>query len=210
MFPQLLEKLQWRYATKQFDLSKKVSDEDLHTVLEAARLAPSSFGLQPWKFVVIKNSEIRQKLRDSAQQPQITDSTALVVLCSLKEMTPAYVQKYIDAIAVARHVDAMNLDGFKQMMLGFVANKNQDELRNWMTHQVYIALGTLLTACAINDIDACPMEGFNPQKFNEILELDTYGIESRVLCAIGYRDQKDQMAQMEKVRFAPLETIIEL
>lgn len=210
MFPQLLEKLQWRYATKQFDTSRKVSDEDLHNIMEATRLAPSSFGLQPWKFIVVKNPEIRQKLRESAPQAQVTDSTALVVLCSLKEMTPAHVQKYIDSIASTRHVDAVNLEGFKQMMLGFIANKSQDDLRGWMARQVYIALGTLLTACAVNDIDACPMEGFDPQKFNEILELDTYGVESSVICAIGYRDEKDPMAQMGKVRFAPEEVIIEM
>lgn len=201
--PTYLQKLNWRYATKKFDPSKKVSDEDRDSVLEAMRLAASSFGFQPWKFVVVTNPELRAKLREAAYgQPQITDASFLIVLCARKTMDENYVKKLIELTSVTRGVPVEALAEYQGMLMGSVQRRTPEELLNWMKHQVYIPLGFALSACAENDIDACPMEGFDNAKFNEILELDKEGIESVALCAVGYRAADDPAAAMKKVRFS--------
>ena len=207
----ILTQLNWRIATKIFDPHKKLSDETVHTLLEAARLSPSSLGIQPWKFVVVKTPELRQKLRAAAwNQPQITDASHLVVLCSLVDLTPDYVDKYINFTASERGVDAATLADYKKMILGTATKQTPDQLREWMARQVYIALGVVLSSAAALGVDACPMEGFDPAAFNTILNLEKYGVEARVVCALGYRSADDWLSKVKKVRFPWNEVVVEL
>ncbi|MBI2411007.1 MAG: NAD(P)H-dependent oxidoreductase [Candidatus Kerfeldbacteria bacterium] len=204
-----IDALNWRYATKQFDPTRTLTPEQEHVVLETFRFSPSSYGLEPSKCVVIKNPEIRKRLREEAGgQPQFTDSSLLMVLCSLRTMDEKYVQTYIERIAQVRQIPLESLDGFKKMMLGFIGRLSPEQLKQWMQHQTYLALGMVLATCAMNEIDACPMEGFDSKKFNEVLELHKYGVESTVLCAIGFRMPDDPASKSKKVRPSEEELVI--
>ena len=202
--------LNWRYATKKFDPLKNIPKEDFAQLLEVLRLAPSSYGLQPWKFVVVKNPELRKKLRSNAwDQPQITDADMLIVFCALKNLDARYIKHYVESLAKVRGVDVETLSSYEQMMMGILKSRNPDAVSQWMKHQVYIALGLFLGECAHRRIDACPMEGFDSKKFDEILDLSKEGLESVVLCAVGYRALDDLFACLPKVRFCKEEIIID-
>lgn len=207
----IIEALNWRYATKKFDASKKLTDNELMTLTESLRLSASSFGLQPWKFILVTNPEIRIKLREEAWgQPQITDASQLIVLAVKKNIDAAAVDAYMESTAKARNVSVESLKGYGDMIKGSFTGKSPESLKEWASRQVYIALGTLLTTAAHEGIDACPMEGFNNQKFDEILGLDKLGLESRVLAAVGYRLDDDAAAKLPKSRFSREEAFIEI
>ena len=202
--------LNWRYATKKFDPARKVSKQDFTGLLEVLRVAPSSYGLQPWKFIVVRDPALRKGLRPHAlDHAQVTDADALIVFCALKNMDEKYVKNYADLIAKVRGVKREALSGYEQMMLSLLKGRKTQDISQWMRNQVYIALGLFLAECAYRQIDACPMEGFDPQKFDEILELPKEGLESVVLCAVGYRAADDPYAKLEKVRFDKSELFIE-
>ena len=204
-----IDALNWRYATKQFDTTKKISEKDLNELLESARLSASSFGLQPWKFVVVEDKKLREKLRENGfGQPQITDASHLIVLCSVKNLDEKYVRKYAEHTAKIRGIPVESLKGFEDMLVGFAKQLGKQEMLNWTKKQTYIALGTLLSACALKKIDASPMEGFNPEKFDEILGLEKLGLASAVLCAVGYRSEKDETQNYKKVRFDMKDIVI--
>ena len=203
--------LNWRYATKKFDSLKKISRQDFEELLEALRLSPSSFGLQPWKFIVVHDPILRKKLRPHAWgQPQVTDADTLIVFCSLKSMNEKYVKDHADLIAQVRGVTRGSISGYEQMMLASLKSKSPEAVSQWMKNQVYIALGVFLSECAHRKIDACPMEGFDAEKFDEILDLPQQGLESVVLCAIGYRSTDDHFADLKKVRFDKNEVFIDM
>jgi nitroreductase len=207
----LLQKLNWRYATKEFDSSKKIPAETLENLLEALRLAPSSFGLQPWKFVVVENAELRQKLRAAAwNQGQITDASHVIVLCRKEGFGASDIEAFIKATAEARGQNVEDLAGYKQMMEGALLPRSAEQLAVWSSEQIYLALGVLLTACAAQDVDACPMEGFDPAQFDQILDLPAQGLRSVVVCAVGYRSENDKYASAAKVRFSKEEVIVRL
>lgn len=204
---QLIENLSWRYATKQFDPARKIPADQWKTLEQAMTLAPSSFGLQPWGFVVVTDPKVREKLRPASwNQPQITDASHLVVFCAKANLGRADVQRYIDRIAQVRGVPQDTLAGFRDMMLGKVEAPGADNLR-WSQRQVYIALGFFLSAAAMLGIDACPMEGFDPAKYNEILGLTSQGLTATVIATAGYRSAGDSFASLKKVRFDPADTI---
>ena len=205
------ERLNWRYATKVFDPSKKIPEKDFEILKESLRLSPSSFGLQPWKFLIIDDTETRKKLREHAWgQSQVTDASKLIVLCIQKNIDEKYVEDYLDYLVKVREIPKSSMNHYKEMMIGFVKKLTKDEMRDWMTRQVYIALGTLMTSSAMLQIDSCPMEGFDPKKFDEALELDKYEIQSVVLCALGYRSKDDKNAINKKVRFSNDKVFINL
>lgn len=207
----IIEALNWRYATKKFDTGKKLTDAELSTLTESLRLSASSFGLQPWKFITVSNPEIRAKLREAAwDQPQITDASHLIVLVVKKNIDAAAVDEYMESTAKARNVGVESLKGYSDMIKGSFTGKSPEALREWASRQVYIALGTLLTTAAHEGIDACPMEGFDNQKFDEILGLDKLGLESRVLAAVGYRLTDDAAAKIPKSRFSREEVLLEI
>ncbi len=201
--------LNWRYATKKFDPAKTISEKNLKELLDALRLSPSSFGLQPWKFLVIKDKALRQELRKYAwDQPQITDASHLIVLCVKTAMDAEYIKDFIRRTANSRGTPIEALAGYQDMMLGFLKSMKPEDAANWMKHQVYIALGVLLAECAHRQIDACPMEGFDPQKFDEVLKLKEQGLHATVLCTVGYRAADDHYAKLAKIRFAESEVVI--
>lgn len=198
----LIESLNWRYATKKFDPAKKIPENELDELLEALRLAPSSYGIQPWKFVVVSDKKTREKLRDEAgyKQPQITDASHLIVLCARKDVDENLIRKYLDAIAKTRGVPRDSLKDFENTLIGFKNNMDEAKLLDWSKKQVYLALGFLLAAAAEKHIDACPMEGFDPAGFDKILGLDKQNATATVICTVGYR-KDDKYAGAKKVRF---------
>lgn len=199
----VIEALKWRYATKQYDTEKKLSAEQMNTLKEALRLAPSSFGLQPWHFIVVENAEVRAKLRAAGyDQPQITDASHFVVLATEKNVNAALVEKYMQSIALTKGVAVEALSGFSDMINGTIGMKGEAGAADWAARQVYIALGVLLTVAAVEGIDATPMEGFDPQAFDEILELGERGLQSRVVVALGFRSAADENATAPKVRYS--------
>jgi len=204
------DELNWRYATQKFDSSKKISKQEFAELLEVLRYSPSSFGLQPWKFVIVQDPILRKKLRLHAwDQPQITDADTLIVFCVLKTMDENHIKNYVDRIAKIRGLTKESLSRYEQNMVSSLKGRSPEAISQWMKSQVYIALGIFLSECAHRKIDTCPIEGFDPKKFDEILELPKEGLESVVLCAIGYRAPDDKYAQLKKVRFDQNEVFID-
>lgn len=198
---QVLQQLNWRYATKKFDPTKKIPPEIWKTLEDSLVLAPSSFGLQPWKFIVVSNPDIRQQLvQHSWGQTQVVDASHLVVLAIQKELSAADVDRYVQHMSVVRQVEVDALQGLANMIKGFLSNPSID-LNDWAARQVYIALGQFMTAAAMLGIDTCPMEGFNPALYDEVLGLTEQGYSAVVLCPAGYRAADDKYAAMPKVRY---------
>lgn len=196
-----LEALEWRYATKQFDSTKKLSEEEISLVTKAMRLAPVSFGLQTWKAIIVTNDEVRATLREAAyDQPQITDASHLIVLAVRKTIDDALVDEYISKVAEVRGMDLEALAGYAGMIKGFISYKDDAARREWAARQAYIVLGFALETAALHNIDACPMEGFDPKQFDEILGLEAQGLESKVVFTLGNRSSEDQTATWAKVR----------
>lgn len=205
----VLAQLKWRYATKKFDPTKKIAP-DLWAKLELAAIhAPSSYGLQPWKFVVVTDPAVRaQLLPVSWNQPQIVDASHLLVFAAKNPPTAADVEAYAAHIARVRGVPAESVDGYKQMMLGSLARMDPAAAHRWAARQVYIALGVFLSAAALMGVDACPMEGFQADKYDEILGLKAKGLGSVVIATAGYRAADDKTAALAKVRFPAEEVVI--
>lgn len=205
-----IDNLNWRYATKQYDTTKKLSDEQLALMTEALRLAPSSFGLQPWKFVHVTDPALREKLKAAAyNQPQLTDASDIFVLCSLTKMDEAHVDRFIQSTATTRNIPAESLKDLRGMLLGSITSRSEQELKDWNARQVYIALGVALATAAENRIDATPMEGFDSKQFDDILGLAELGVQSRVILALGFRSSEDASQNYTKVRFPKEEIVIQ-
>lgn len=200
---QLLQQLHWRYATKKFDPTKTIADDVWQTLIESLILAPSSFGLQPWKFFVVTNPGVRQQLVEhSWGQTQVIDASHLVVLAFKKDVNTADVDRYMQNIADVRQVPVDNLQGFSNVIKGFLEKPPYPlDIDEWSKRQVYIALGQFMTSAALLGIDTCPMEGFNPPKYDEVLGLAEQGYASVVVCPAGYRAEDDKSAAQAKVRY---------
>jgi len=206
----IIKALNWREATKQFDTSKKLTEEQLNTLIEAARLAPSSFGLQPWSFVVVSDPAVRTELRAASwDQAQITDASQLIVFTA-KTPNDELVDTYINDIASTRGVTVESLSGLAQMIKGSIATRNEVENIEWAKKQAYLALGVTLTTAALLEIDACPMEGFDPAKYDEILGLKERGLHTAVIMAVGFRSTEEAARESKKVRFPRAQTVIEI
>lgn len=205
-----LESLQWRYATKRYDTTKKLSAEQVELIKESMRLAPSSFGLQPWMFIHVTNVGLRKQLSEAAwNQPQVTEASDFFVLASYASIDEAFVDRYVTSIANTRGIPTDVLKGFKDMMMGSITGRTPEQLESWLSRQVYIPLGVALTVAAENRIDASPMEGFDSAKFNTLLGLDALGLKSRALLAVGFRSPEDGDQNNKKVRFPKEEVFIE-
>lgn len=210
MMNKIIEDLNWRYACKEFDSNKKISDEDLDTILESLRLTPSSFGLQPWKFVIVENTELRTQLVDASwNQKQVSEASHLIVLCAPTLLDEDFVTDYIADTAKTRGQSIDELEGFKKMLM-MIPNKDAAGQMTWSKNQIYIALGNLMTTCASLRIDTCPMEGFQPAKYNEILGLDKLDLTAVLVCPIGYRSESDKYASLKKVRYSKEDLVIKL
>ncbi|MEK6909395.1 MAG: NAD(P)H-dependent oxidoreductase [Nanoarchaeota archaeon] len=197
----IIDSLNWRYATKSFDESKKIPEQDLDELLEVIRLAPSSFGLQPWKFIVVESKELRIKIKEKAwDQPQVTEASHLIVICAKTDVSEEYIKEFIHDIAKTRNIHTDSLKEYEDMMIGFRKGRSKEEIVEWAKRQTYIPLGMLLQSAAMKKIDASPMEGFDPKGVDEVLNLTKNGLTSVVLCALGHRSEKDHTSQYKKVR----------
>lgn len=203
----VLEQLRWRYATKKFDPAKPVAPELWQALEHALVLSPSSYGLQPWRFVVVADPAVRAKLRAAAwNQPQITDASHLVVFAARKGMGPADAERHVRRMAEVRSAEVESFDDLKGRIVGWLSKDSPEKVDAWAARQVYIALGVFLSAAAMLGVDACPMEGFEPPKFDDILGLPAKGYTAVVLATAGYRAD-DKYATQAKARFAPGEVI---
>jgi nitroreductase len=198
---QIINALNWRYATKQFNADKKLTEDQLELLLEAVQLAPSSYGLQPYKVLVISNQKVKAELKAAAYgQTQLTDASHIIVFARTKTYTTAEVDKFAENIAQTRSIEVSMIKEYVDMMKGTVSSRSQEELANWNARQAYIALGVLLETAALNEIDACPMEGFDIAQFDAILGLDELNLSSVVIAPIGFRADEDVYQHFKKVR----------
>ena len=197
----IIDNLNWRYATKKFDTSKKISESDLHTLLEVLRLAPSAYGLQPFKILVIENATIREQLKaKSYGQPQITDASHVLVLCAYLDVKDSHIDEHILNTATTREIDVNLLVGYGDFMKKTINNFDSDQKLVWNGKQVYLALGQLIHAAAQMKIDAAPMEGFDHVGYDEVLNLKAQNLHATVVCALGYRSADDATQHLKKVR----------
>ena len=201
---ELLETLKWRYATKKFN-TNKVSSDDLSQLISAINLSASSTGLQPYRLFVIENQELREKLGEGSFNGQIANSSHLLVFAAFEKVTSAHIDSYIDHIAFERNIPVESLNDFKAALNGGILTRSDEVNFNWAARQAYIALGTALIAAAELKIDTTPMEGFDPEKFDELLDLKSKGLKSVVTLVIGYRDEDDIFAKFKKVRLSESE-----
>jgi nitroreductase len=206
----LVQQLSWRYATKKFDPARKVSDTDWGFLEQALILTASSYGLQPWKFIVVTDPALKTKLRAASwNQSQVEDCSHLVVFAAQQDVTEAGVDRFIARIAEVRGVSAESLAGYKGFMMGdLVHGPRHTIIKEWAARQAYIAMGNLLTSAAILGIDACPFEGIDPAKYDEILGLAGSGYATVAACPVGYRAADDKYASVPKVRFNAKDVII--
>lgn len=208
----VIQQLNWRYATKKFDPSKIVSDEKLERILEAIRLTPTSSGLQPYELLVVSNPDIRKKIRAVGwDQAQITDSSHLLVFAAWDDITPERVNMMFDLTNEVRGVVNEGWENYRQMLLGIVAARGKEGNYQSAARQAYIGLGSALLAAAFEEVDATPMEGFDPAAVDEILGLPAKHLRSVVILPIGYRaEEGDWLVDLKKVRRTRENFIIEV
>jgi nitroreductase len=196
-----LDKQNWRYATKKFDTTKKISNEDLDFLKEAIRLSASSYGLQLYKVIIVETAELRAKLQPAAWgQSQITDASHLIVFANQTTVGEEDINAYLKNACETRNLPAEAMNGYGDFMKGSLSNMPEDAKKVWTAKQTYLALGNLLNAAAELKIDATPMEGFVADQFNEILGLDKLNLNAAVIATIGYRHEEDATQHYKKVR----------
>lgn len=199
----LTEAWNWRYATKKFDSSKKLDAQEIEKLKEAITLAPSSYGLQPYKVMVIEDQKTREQLKEASwNQTQITDASHLFVFCNIKKVERNFIEDFFALKANKMGVDTSAMAGYVDFIDNILQDKSNNEMSNWTAKQAYIGVSNLLTAAAINKIDACPMEGFDADGYDKILNLSEKGLEAAVVVAVGYRSSEDSSANAPKVRWA--------
>lgn len=206
----LIDHLQWRYATKRFDKSKSITTENLVKLKECIQLSASSYGLQLYKILIIQDKETRERLKKvSWNQNQITEASHLFVFCNYTQVNKKHIDDY-QALKFDFHKgDSDKYIEYGKQLLELINEKTTDELAHWTSRQTYLALGNLLAACAELKIDACPMEGFDPYAYNEILGLKTLGLNAAVITAVGYRSDQDHTQYAKKIRKS-LDTLFEM
>jgi nitroreductase len=204
-----IENQNWRYATKKFDATKKVSTEDLETLKKAIQLSSSSYGLQLYKVFIIENPEVRAQLQPvSWGQSQIVDASHLLVFANIVNVQESHIDAYVQNIADTRGLSVEDLKGYSDFMKSKIVPLPVEQKAVWTSKQTYLALGNLLNAAAELKIDVTPMEGFEPEKYNEILGLDKLGLNASLVAAIGYRHEEDATQHYAKVR-KPIEELFE-
>lgn len=206
----LLRQLQWRYAVKQFDRTRKIAQDDWETLEQTLILTPTSYGLQPFKFIVVTDETMKNALLPHAwNQSQVRDCSHLVVIAGKKVFTEADVQRYLDCVIERRNVTPDSQSDYAKTLLKFTKQLSEKELvEEWAARQVYIALGFLVCVAAMRGIDSCPMEGFAPSGVDAILNLNEQNLTAVVLCPLGYRSDDDWLGKLPKVRL-PKDELIE-
>lgn len=196
-----IDALNWRYATKKFNPDRKISKQDLEKLREAVNLAPTSYGLQLFKVLEIENPELRARLREASWgQTQITDASQMWVFCSYRSHKPEDVLAFSEKKAAVQGLPAENARKYAEFINNSLAGQSEEAFQNWTAKQTYIALGGLMIACAELGIDSCPMEGFSPEQYDEILGLSEQNLKAAVVVTMGYRSKEDTTALLPKVR----------
>jgi nitroreductase/dihydropteridine reductase len=207
----LLEALNWRYATKRMT-GKKVGRETIDRILDAAQLAPSSAGLQPYNIILVENEKLKKKIQAVAfNQPQVAEASHLLIFAAWADVTEKDVTSYIERIATGRNVSVESMAGLNGSLMNIVNTKTQEEKYQWAARQAYIAFGIAIAAAATESVDATPMEGFNPAALNELLGLKEKGLRSVTILTLGYRDtETDFLHSLKKIRRAKEKLVIEM
>lgn len=205
-----IQALKWRYATKRFDPAHLVSEEKILILKKAFNLTATSYGLQPLKLAVIQDKELQEKLRQASYgQRQLDTASHVLVIGIEKEVGKDFIENYFRYVRDIRKTPDDILHPFRENLIRDFEKKQGEEVRIWATHQAYLVLGTLLTVCAVEGIDSCPMEGFEGEKFDEILDLQKHNLQSVLVLPVGKRADDDFFADLKKVRRPLSETIIE-
>ncbi|SKB86065.1 hypothetical protein SAMN05660776_0140 [Salegentibacter holothuriorum] len=203
-----IKALQWRYATKKFNPEKILSTEKINILKEAFNLTATSYGLQPLKMVVLRNKELQEKLKSASwEQQQLNTASHVLVICIEKKVDKNFIEQYFKRVKHIRETPDEILDPFKKSLVASFESKAEEEIHAWALNQAYLSLGTLLTVCATEEIDACPMEGFQPDKYDELLNLDAHNLKSVLALPVGYRAGDDMFSEFKKVR-RPLDDVI--
>lgn len=196
-----LDKLQWRYATKRFDKDRKLDPDQVDRILQAANLAPSSYGLQPFSLILVENENVKEQLSQAAfHQPQVTESSHMVIFAARTDLLDKDVDEFVDRIVKARNIERESIAEYETIMKGSVAKRSVEQRFGWAARQAYISLGFLLSAAAMEGVDACPMEGFRNDEFDKILGLTEKGLSSVVMAGLGFRSSEDSSQNYKKVR----------
>lgn len=211
MSSKTIEKLQWRYATKRFDASRTLSEEKLNILKETFNLTATSYGLQPLKLIIVSNTDLKSQLMPlTYNQTQVRDASHVLILCIEKNIEPSFIVEHFRRVEGERQTPRKILEPFEKALIANFSEKQSPQIREWMANQLYLTLGALLTVCAMENIDACPIEGFQPEKYDELLGLDKKGLESVIVLPVGYRDESDFFINLKKVRRGVDELIIEV
>jgi nitroreductase len=208
----IVDALNWRYATRKFDPARKIPAAEWNALEQSLVLAPSSIGLQPWKFYIITDPAMKERLMPAAwHQVQVVECSHFVVFTVRKNLGESHVDRHVARMAEVHGATVESLQKFRKMAVSNLDKARADgRLDTWQTHQVYIALGKFMACAAVMRIDTCPMEGFEPEKFDDILGLKTTDLTSIVCCAAGYRVADERYAQMKKVRFKTEEVVVRI
>ena len=211
METQILSQLKWRYATKKFDVKRRLSDQKIAVLKEAFNLTATSYGLQPLKLVIVSNKVLQQSLVPfSMDQAQVADASHVLIICRESVVSTQYIKEHFKRVENVRNTPREILDPFEDFLVDSFSKKEHGMVETWMEKQAYLALGNLLTVCALEEIDSCPMEGFEPEKYDDHLGLKERGLRSVLVLPVGYRAEDDLFSKLEKVRRGVEEVVIEL
>jgi len=206
---EIIESLRWRYATKKFNNTRILPQKKIDILTEAFNLTATSYGLQPIRLVILHNKEIQKQLTPhSYNQQQVADASHVLILCIEKTMGEEHITSYFKNVKETRNTPEEILKPFREQLIDSFNHKSADQINIWASKQAYLALGNLLTVCATEKIDACPMEGFIPEKYNEILNLDKHQLSAVLALPVGYRADDDMFASLKKVRRSIKESVI--
>lgn len=207
----IIDALEWRYATKKFDTDKKLPAEKIDLLKKAFNLTATSYGLQPVKLLVIANQELKERLVEHTwNQKQVADASHVLVFAVESNIDAEYITAYFNRVKAIRDTPDEILNPFREYLETSVQGLEPEERKNWLSKQAYIAMGNLLTVCALEQIDACPMEGFDPEAYNRELGLEQKGLRSVLVMPVGYRAEDDMFADLKKVRKEVAESVMEL
>ena len=207
----IIKDLEWRYAVKKFDTDKMLSKEKIQMLKQAFNLTATSYGLQPIKMVVIQNKALQKRLVPfSMEQLQVSQASHILVLCIEKKVDAKYIAKYFEKVKRVRGTSDHILEPFKDSLVNSFLNKEVTEIQEWSKNQAYLAMGNLLTICAMEKIDSCPMEGFSPEGYDQLLDLDEKGLTSVLVLPIGFRAEDDFFSSLKKVRRNMDDSVIEI
>ena len=207
----VIDQLQWRYATKKFDETLLLSKEKIATLKEAFNLTATSYGLQPVKLVILSNKELQcQLVPHTMNQQQVAQASHVLIFCIEKQIDQAYIASYFNRVQGIRQTPDRVLQPFKQFLINDFEKLNQNQIELWAMKQAYLTMGNLLTVCAVEHIDACPMEGFDPEQYDQLLELNKRNLKSVLVMPVGHRAADDAFANLKKVRKELKNSVIDL